>query len=144
MSLFHIPASSIVSMIGDAMTHVQYKIIGEICLVIPTVLLTLLGVGEIVGGDMSGVQHFFQLTPLLILGVLSWFYPKYLGYFLLISALILGLWYMITFNRFPLASRIINALLLFGFPCVSGITFIKGGAKDSSDTSSLDTLSTSL
>lgn len=126
MSLFHILASSIVSIHGGAMTHVQYKIIGEICLVIPTFLLTLLGVGEIVGGDMSGAQHFFQLIPLLIIGVIAWFYPKLSGYTLLASAVILAVIYVLTFMRFPILTRLMNMGLLFGLPFISGISFIKG------------------
>lgn len=107
----------------------QYKIWGEIFLLIPEAVLIVLGIGEISGGIISGLQHFVQLLPLLALAIYAWYRPKTGGYILLGIAFLFFILY-IFFFQFPLIARIINSMLLFGLPVIGGIFFIKANDEE--------------
>lgn len=105
------------------LTSNHYKTIAEILLLIPAALLLVLGIGELVGGDTSGVQHFLQLIPLLVFAFLSWNYPKIGGVTLATVATILAILYFLFFSGFPPLVRAINDAILFLPPVVAGMLF---------------------
>ena len=104
-------------------TSKQYKIIGEVLIGIPALLLIALGIGELSGGIISGLQHFVQLIPLIALAVTCWFYPKIGGVALVVISLVLYIVYFISASNFSLIARLLNGFLLFGLPFFSGISF---------------------
>jgi hypothetical protein len=103
---------------------IQYKIFGECLLLIPGTLLILFGIGEINGGDISGIQHFMELAPLLILAIICWRYPRTGGFILAVLGTILSALYFVFFQSFPLSLRLLNTFLLFGIPVLAGLAFI--------------------
>lgn len=110
-------------MINMKLTVFQYKIIAEAILLFPVGLLLLLGLGEMLGGDKSAIQHFIELVPFVVLASISWYYPKIGGAILAIIAAILAILYFLFFTHFTLPMRIINDAILFLPPIIAGILF---------------------
>lgn len=105
------------------LTSNLYKTVAEVLLLLPTILLVVLGIGEIAGGDTSGLQHFLQLIPFMVFAILSWRYPKVGGVILATVATILSILYFLFFTDFPPLIRALNSLLLFLPPVVAGMLF---------------------
>lgn len=101
----------------------RYKIIGEILLIVPIGLLVLLGLGELTGGIISGLQHFLQLLPLLLLAIGCWFYPKAGGTLLISLSTVLAILYFFTFPL-PLLGKLTTIALLFALPILAGCMFV--------------------
>lgn len=105
------------------LTSNHYKTMAEVLLLIPFGLLLVLGIGEIVGGDSSGAQHFLQLVPFALFAYLSWQYPKVGGAVLATVTAMLAIFYFLFFTDFPPLTRAFNSLILFLPPIVAGMLF---------------------
>ncbi|MDQ5951861.1 MAG: hypothetical protein QG639_1142 [Patescibacteria group bacterium] len=114
-------------------TSVHYKIAAESILAIPMILLIILGSGEMVGGDISGAQHFIELIPFIFLAIISWLYPKLGGIILTACSALLAALYITLFGSFPMIYRIINDVILFLPPFVAGILFLTAGMESEKD-----------
>ena len=93
------------------------KIVAIIPLGLATVVLLLFGVGEMVGGDWSGVGHLITAVIIIALILLGWKRPLWAG----IPLLILGIWAASMFSLRNLAALLIligpllfSGLLLLG------------------------------
>ena len=56
---------------------------------VPAILLLVLGVGEMIGGDMSGFQHVVESAALIALMHGAWRYPRAAGVILVAGAVLL-------------------------------------------------------
>lgn len=100
-------------------------IIGEVFLSPLLLLLLSFTLGEILSGDLSGLQHILQLLPLLVIGVYSWFFPRRGGFIILLGSIILFCVYIVGFTQFPLSARLFNAAMIFSSPLIASYFFIK-------------------
>ena len=105
-------------------TSTQLKIAGMVFLTIPMLILAAFAVGEMAGGDISGIQHVVQLVPLAVLGWLAWKWPLWGGTALIALALIFTGLYFIVIHGFPLPTVILTVAFLFAAPFVAGILFV--------------------
>lgn len=101
----------------------KLKITGLITLIIPIVFLLLFLFGEIIGGDISGLVHLFQVLPLLIIVFIAWKWPRVGGSILVYLGLVLGLIYALT-AHFSVQTIILVELILFLPPVIAGIFFL--------------------
>lgn len=97
------------------------KTIGIGILLIPSAILALFGFGEVFGGNISGLQHFLQLLPLVILAVVSWKHPNIGGKFLIALGILVFMIYPFTMlGRFPWWAILVNDFIIFLPAIVSG------------------------
>jgi hypothetical protein len=101
-------------------------------LCVPAALLSLLGIGEMAGGDVSGLQHFVEAVPLILLLAAGWFWPHQTGIVLLcIGTLALLAWLVFLMTVSERASPIAWAVVgvsLFLPPFLAGTLFLRGSS----------------
>ena len=105
-------------------TSKRLKIAGTILLIVPISMLALLAIGEVAGGDLSGLQHAVQLAPLAALCWLAWRSPRGGGIALVALALLLALMYLLIAPGLPPSATRFTIVVLFAPPLVAGILFI--------------------
>jgi hypothetical protein len=94
-------------------------------LVIPIVLLLVLAIGEMVGGDMSGAQHIVMAAPLILVLLVAWRSPRVAGTLLLaMGVLLLMAWIALITSRGVHGTEILGyavaGLLIFVPPLAAG------------------------
>jgi len=75
------------------------KIVAEILLGLLVAFLLMMGIGEMIGGDFSGIGH---LLPAAVFGLLMWFawkYPLYAGIGLVLLSIVNSIPYVVAMNR---------------------------------------------
>ncbi|MGD9932308.1 MAG: hypothetical protein AB7T37_01205 [Dehalococcoidia bacterium] len=73
----------------------QLRLIAMALLAVPAGILLALGVGELVGGDISGVQHLPEAAILVGLMALAWWRSRTAGRVLVVAApLLYLLWFV--------------------------------------------------
>jgi hypothetical protein len=106
------------------LTSTHLKRAGLALLTIPILILVGLAVGELAGGDISGLQHVVQVVPLAVLAWVAWRRPLWGRMALVVLALIFTGLYFIFIPRFPLPIVILTVASLFVTPIVAGILFV--------------------
>jgi hypothetical protein len=105
----------------------RLKAIALALLAIPLAVLALFAVGEVAGGDWSGLQHVVQALPLVLLALAAYRWPVAAGWLLVVvGAGIMGLYVVLTYSRFELAT-IAVAEFIFAMPVVAGILLVLAG-----------------
>ena len=67
----------------------QHLKIAALLAAAPTIgVLLLFTVGEVTGGDVSGLQHLVQLLPLAVVLAISWRFPRVAGFALIVAGVI--------------------------------------------------------
>jgi hypothetical protein len=64
-------------------------------------MLSLFLVGEVAGGDLSGLSHLIQIAPLAALLALGWWAPQLAGALLIAIGAALAAVYLVAFERAP-------------------------------------------
>ena len=110
----------------------RLKLGASALLAVPAVLLLLLGVAEMVGGEPSGAQHILQAAPLLALIAAGWRYPRAAGLVLfgLVASLFAGWLVFVVLNRDPgdaIVAWVVAGLVLFAPPIIAGWLLLKAG-----------------
>lgn len=101
------------------MSKAFLKKLGIGLLLIPLAFFLTFAIGEVLSGDMSGLSHLLQATPLVILIVLASKKPLIGGVLLLILSLILGIWYALS-NSSSFQTILLVEIFLFIPPFMSG------------------------
>ena len=110
------------------------KVAGVGLLLIPVGLLLLLGIGEMAGGDVSGIQHLVEVAPLVCLGILAWKRPRIGGVILVGLAALLAVLYPLAMGgHFPVWTLLTNDAILFGPAIVAGLFLLAASHKTSSE-----------
>ena len=112
------------------LTSRQLKIAGTVFLAIPMLILAAFAVGEMAGGDITGIQHIVQLAPLALLAWLAWKRPLWSGAVLIALALIFTGLYVIFIHGFPLPTVILTVAFLFATPLVAGMLFVAASRQE--------------
>jgi hypothetical protein len=107
------------------LANVLLKRIGLMLLAIPILVLAAFAVGEVAGGDISGLQHVPELALLVLLGWLAWRRPLWGGAALIALSLICaGLYIFFFASGFPLQTVVVTVALLFAPPLAAGALFV--------------------
>ncbi|MGE0601179.1 MAG: hypothetical protein AB7J35_17505 [Dehalococcoidia bacterium] len=100
-------------------------------LAIPALLLTVLALGEMVGGDVTGAQHIPEALALVVLAAAAWRYPARVGVILMVAgAVLLALWSLLALTsggHDSPASLVMVAVILFVPPLVAGWLLYSAG-----------------
>ena len=99
--------------------------VGEILLSIPAIFFLIFAVGEAGGNITSGLSHFIQMVPVVVLPILAWNYPKKTGYILSTLAVILTVLYFLPTGKSINLENILVPLILFVPPFIAGVFFVK-------------------
>ena len=96
---------------------------------VPAGLLVLLGLGEMMGGNISGIQHVPEAALLLALLWLAWRYPWPAGTILVAgTALLFTLWLLMVTTRghdqTPLWAWLLTGLVVFVPPLAAGVLLL--------------------
>ena len=94
---------------------------------IPALFFLLFAIGEISGGDTSGLIHFLQLLILGIFLYISIKKPYIGGLLMLFSGFILSMEYVSHSSHMPMQSLILVISLMFLPLIMAGILFISYG-----------------
>jgi hypothetical protein len=117
-----------------ALTSIVLKRIGLLFLAIPILVLAAFALGEVAGGDISGLQHVPELALLVALGWLAWRRPGWGGAALITLSLIFAGLYILFFARgFPLLTAIATVALLFAPPLAAGTVFVAASRQAGGD-----------
>ena len=116
----------------------QLKIAGLIPLLIPIALFLMLTVGEIVGGDISGLGGLVLPAQLVILAIFAWKKPDLGGKILVVISILLliivlapQVLYRVE-GGMGIESSVVGVwLLLYVPPIISGLLFIASARKGS-------------
>jgi hypothetical protein len=106
------------------LTSTQLKRVGLAVLTLPILILVALAVGELAGGDISGLQHVVQVVPLAVLAWFAWRRPLWGGMALIALALILLMLYIVFIHGFPLPTVVLTLMFLFVTPLAAGVLFV--------------------
>jgi cytochrome bd-type quinol oxidase subunit 1 len=117
-----------------APAHLPYsKAIAVGLLSIPALLLTALAVGEMAGGDVSGVQHVPEALARAVLALVAWRHPRRVGAILLVAGVILlAAWMGLTLSadrHDSGATLVLIAAMLFVPPLVAGWLLYTAGRR---------------
>ena len=106
----------------------QAKIAALVLLGLGAAFYLTFAVGEIAGGDVSGVQHLPPAAILAALMYLGWKWPRSAGIFLLALALPLGVVYVavLVARDLPLTWAMLVALP----PIVTGALLLRAGRRE--------------
>jgi hypothetical protein len=106
-------------------TGTRLKRAALVCLAIPMLVLTVFAVGEVAGGDISGLQHVVEILPLAALAWLGWRRPLWGGIALIVLTLTLA-GIPIVMDRLSSAPPFVTAFLyiILALPLVAGILFV--------------------
>lgn len=96
---------------------------------VPAALLLLMGFGEMLGGELTGIQHIPEAALLLALVWLAWRYPWPAGAILVGGTLLLfTLWLMMVTTRgqdeTPLWAWLLTGLVVFAPPLAAGVLLL--------------------
>lgn len=110
------------------------KVAACVLLALPAVLLIAVGAGEMVGGEMSGVQHLPEGGLLLLVAAAGWRYPRAAGAFVLgagVAVLVAWIVFVVAGDdvsgRAPFLVWVGVGLLLFAPPIVAGWLLWRAG-----------------
>ena len=104
------------------------KLAAMALLALPAVGLLLVAIGEMAGGDITGIQHVPEAVVLVGLMALAWRYPRVAGVALLTIATVLFLLWVTALvaggvfhpSPTPWWGWVMFAVVLFGFPVLAG------------------------
>jgi hypothetical protein len=91
--------------------------------VLPIIALLVLTAAELVGGDISGVQHLFQIAPLALLVWAAWRWPEAGGIVLATVGLGLAMVYPVL-TGLPARTVVVTEVLLFVPVILAGALFV--------------------
>ncbi len=98
----------------------------------PIAILLLLGLGEMAGGDVTGVQHLVEVVPLLLLLIAAWRWPRVAGIALVcIGSIVLLVWAVLAVTASERASPTVWAIVglgLFFPPLLAGSLLLRGSS----------------
>ena len=113
----------------ERFTTRQITIVGTILVLIPVVVLAVFTIGEVGGGDPSGLQHLAGLLPLVLLAGLAWRLPRWAGSILIgAGVLLLGV-FLIFFDWLSLTVLLTMVALLFAPAIAAGLLFLQAGSR---------------
>jgi hypothetical protein len=112
------------------------RVIGLILLLIPIAALAWAGLGEVLGGDVSGWQHVIEIVPLAALAAVAWRWPQIGGPLIAGIAVVLVLGYILFAftggqGRGPVWLWLLVGSVLFAPPLLAGALFWASGARQS-------------
>lgn len=94
-------------------------------LAIPILVLAAFAVGEVAGGDVSGLQHVPESALLVLLGWLAWRRPLWGGAALIALSLFFAGTYLLLFARgVPLPMVVLTVAILLAPPLAAGALFV--------------------
>jgi hypothetical protein len=103
------------------------KAIGMALLLVPLGFLGLFMVGEVAGGDVSGLSHAVQALPLILVAAAAWRWPLQAGAVMVLVGLgIVVVYAILASSRFELGTILIVEAVL-AVPIVSGALFVLAG-----------------
>ena len=99
------------------------RLVGFGLILIPITFLLLFTIGEVISGEPSGYSHLVQIVPLVILAILARKKLKIAGILLMITSILLGIFYAIVMGSSPLSLKLMVELVLFLPPFLAGLLF---------------------
>lgn len=99
------------------------RLVGFGLILIPITFLLLFTIGEVISGELSGYSHLVQIVPLVILAILARKKLKIAGLLLMITSILLGIFYAIVMGNSPLSLKLMVELVLFLPPFLAGLLF---------------------
>jgi hypothetical protein len=107
------------------LTPKALRAISIVLLVVPLVVLLILGIAEMVAGDVTGAQHFVMAAPLVLLLLAAWRHPRFAGNMLLVvGTVLLAAWLVLVIGRGiergEILAYALTAVLVFGPPLLAG------------------------
>jgi hypothetical protein len=127
------PVTILLAPTRDLAPATRLKIAASALIALPAVVLLVMALGEMLGGDLTGAQHIPEAAALLLLLAAGWRYPRVTGVLLLgIGAVVFVFWLVLLLTQAEPAFRglailmwIGVALLLFAPPLVAGSLLLK-------------------
>lgn len=111
----------------DASRWIVMTAAGLALLAISVGFFCLFAVGEVAGGDLSGLSHLLQALPLVLFGLAALRWPTVAGSILLIVGLAIMIAYVVmTADRFE-ATTIAIVEVVLALPVVSGVLLLMAG-----------------
>lgn len=123
--------------LGDLPTPTRLKLAASALLTVLVTVLLAFAIGEVAGGDLSGLQHLLQALPLLLLLAAAWRYPRPAGLALIgVAMVLLPVWLLLVFTDRDPALRDIPIMrwagtgaLFFLPPLVAGWLLFRAGRR---------------
>jgi len=106
------------------------RIVACIVLGIPLVIFLIFGIGEMIGGDLSGAMHLLQALFVILLGVLAWMRPLESGVILCLYGAVVAGFFLFNIIADPSSqgSVLSPALLILALlPLLAGTLFLIAG-----------------
>lgn len=111
-------------------TSHRLRIAACVVLAVPLAIFLLFGIGEMVGGDLSGGMHLVEALVVVLLGSLAWKRPFEAGLALSVGGVALAAVFLTVLLREPPREGLINfsAFLILVLPTlIAGVLFLSAG-----------------
>ena len=109
------------------------KIVGEVLLLVPIAALAWAGLSEVMGGDVTGLQHVVEIIPLAVFAAIAWRWPRLGGALLAgISVVLIAIYLgfaLTNGERGPAWLWLVVGVVLFAPPLVGGALFWFAGRR---------------
>ena len=132
----------VLARVGSGLSRkTRLQLVASALLVVPIVLLMILAVGEMVGGDVSGAQHVVMAIPLILLLAGAWRYPRATAIVLVFFGLVMLLMWSLAAATTDIRHDeiwvfILMILLISGTPLAAAWLLWRASASDGGSSSS--------
>jgi hypothetical protein len=125
---------------GDPGSVTRLKVAASALIALPAVLLAVMALGEMFGGDLSGVQHIPEAGALLLLLAVGWRYPRVAGLLLVgVGVLVFAAWLALVLVRSEpgfIVAVLVGGLMIVVPPLAAGALLLKAADSASSTATS--------
>lgn len=108
-----------------------FKIAGAVILLVPVVMFLIFTIGEVVGGDISGLQHLVEAGAIALVALFAWRWPALVGGFLVIIGASLSALYLYDrYGNATVLSILLTELVFFTPMMIAGVLLLLGARED--------------
>jgi hypothetical protein len=100
------------------------RLVGYGILLVPVSFLGIFAMGEVLGGDVGGLTHIAQVTPLLLISLIALKRTHLAGVLLVVCSFLLGGVYFLWTGNMPMGTKILIEAILFVPSFLAGFFFI--------------------
>jgi hypothetical protein len=114
----------------------RLKLVASALIAVPAAVLIVFAIGEMAGGEISGIQHVPEAALLLLLMAAGWRYPRAVGATLAaLGVLFFALWLFAMaiggdpdFRGWGILLWVTSGLVIFAPPVVAGWLFLRAAS----------------
>lgn len=107
------------------------KIVGTVILLLPVAMFLIFSAGEVLGGDIGGLQHLVEAGATALVALFAWRWPALIGSFLVtIGGALTLLYFYDQHGKATPTSLALTELIFFAPVLLAGVLFLVAARRD--------------